>query len=75
MPWMTFNYIGDETQTLSCSSNTLFCTHQGYLGALNLTTRLTDRLYGKRDTYGGFYGPGNFGWANNGGYVGIAKDY
>ncbi|MBE0545942.1 MAG: PQQ-like beta-propeller repeat protein [Verrucomicrobia bacterium] len=67
MPWMTFNYIGDETQALACSPESLFCTHQGFVGALDLQTRLTQRLYGKRDTYGGFYGPGNFGWENQGG--------
>lgn len=68
MPWMTFNYIGDETQSLSCAPDLLLCTHQGFIGALDLKTRLTARLYGKRDTYGGFYGPGNFGWENQGGY-------
>jgi outer membrane protein assembly factor BamB len=66
-PWMTFNYIGDETQTLSCSPSMLICNHQGFIGALDLNTLLTQRLYGKRDTYGGFYGPGNFGWENQGG--------
>jgi hypothetical protein len=66
-PWMTFNYIGDETQTLSCSPDHLICNHQGFIGALNLKTLLTERLYGKRDTYGGFYGPGNFGWEDQGG--------
>lgn len=66
-PWMTFNYIGDETQTLSCSPQLLICNHQGFIGALDLKTLLTERLYGKRDTYGGFYGPGNFGWENQGG--------
>jgi outer membrane protein assembly factor BamB len=68
MPWMTFNYIGDETQTLSCTPTALVCTHQGFVGALDLKSGLTERLYGKRDTYGGFYGPGNFGWESQGGY-------
>ena len=68
MPWMTFNYIGDETQTLSCAPDLLLCTHQGFIGSLNLKSGLTARLYGKRDTYGGFYGPGNFGWENQGGH-------
>jgi len=68
MPWMTMNYIGDETQTLSCSPELLLCTHQGFIGSMNLQTRLTASLYGKRDTYGGFYGAGNFGWENQGGY-------
>ena len=68
MPWMTFNLIGDETQTLSCSSEYLFSNHQGFLGFMDLKTGLTGNMHGKRDTYGGFYGPGNFGWENQGGY-------
>ncbi len=68
MPWMSFNYIGDETQALSCSPGWLFSTHQGYLGSLSLESGLTANRYGKRDTYGGFYGPGVFGWENQGGY-------
>lgn len=67
MPWMTFNYIGDETQSLSCAPGLLLCTHQGFLGVLNLETGLTASLYGRRDSYGGFYGPANFGWENQGG--------
>ena len=61
-PWGSFNYIGDETQALSCSSDWLYCNHQGNLGALNLQTRLIANLLGKRDSYGGFYGPASFGW-------------
>jgi outer membrane protein assembly factor BamB len=68
MPWMTFNYIGDESQTLSCSPDVLLCSHQGFLGSLDFRTGRTASLFGKRDTYGGFYGPGNFGWENQGGY-------
>lgn len=67
MPYGTFNTIGDETQTLSCSPEWLVCNHQGLLGGLNLQTRLTKLLYGKRDTYAGFYGPGIFGWEDQGG--------
>ena len=68
MPWMTFNTIGDETQTLACSPDTLFAIHQGFIGSMNLKSGLTANLYGKRDTYGGFYGAGNFGWEDQGGY-------
>ena len=68
MPWMTFSTIGDETQTLSCSEEYLFTNHQGFIGALNFQTGLTQNMHGKRDTYGGFYGPGTFGWENQGGY-------
>lgn len=67
MPWMTFNYIGDETQTLSCATGQLFSNHQGFLGSLDLKSGKTARLFGKRDTYGGFYGPGTFGWEDKGG--------
>jgi hypothetical protein len=70
MPWMTFNAIGDETQTLSCSPDWIVSNHQGYLGGLDLRSGKTRNLYGKRDTYGGFYGPGTFGWEDQGG---IAK--
>jgi outer membrane protein assembly factor BamB len=68
MPWMTFNTIGDETQTLACSPDTLFAIHQGFIGSMNLKSGITANLYGKRDTYGGFYGAGNFGWEDQGGY-------
>ena len=67
MPWNTFHTIGDETQTLSCSEHFLFSNHQGALGALNFRTRLTENLWGKRDSYAGFYGPAAFGWPQNGG--------
>jgi outer membrane protein assembly factor BamB len=66
-PWMVFNYIGDETQTLSCSPEILFSNHQGYIGSMDFKTGLCRNLYGKRDTYGGFYGAGNFGWEKDGG--------
>jgi len=59
--------IGDETQTLSCSPELLLCNHQGFLGSMSFETRLTKNLYGKRDSYGGFYGPAEFGWEHQGG--------
>jgi len=68
MPWGSFNYIGDETQTLSCSPEFLLSNHQGFIGAFNWRTRTIANLYGKRDSYGGFYGAVNFGWENQGGY-------
>jgi hypothetical protein len=68
MPWMGFNYIGDETQTLSVAPGLLLCNHQGFLGSLELRAGRVASLFGKRDTYGGFYGPGNFGWEKEGGY-------
>lgn len=66
MPWGQFNLIGDETQTLSVSRRFLFSNHQGFLGALNLETGRCKNLWGQRDTYGGFYGPGTFGWGKQG---------
>ncbi len=68
MPWGSFNYIGDETQTLSCSPEFLICNHQGFIGAFDWKTRTIANLFGKRDSYGGFYGGANFGWENQGGY-------
>ena len=65
-PWGTFAYIGDETQTLSCAPGWLFSNHQGNLGALDLATGLLTNKAGRRDTYGGFYGPGHFGWPPQG---------
>lgn len=67
MPWMTFNTIGDETQTLASSPDTLFSIHQGFIGSMDFASGKTRNLYGKRDTYGGFYGPGNYGWEKDGG--------
>jgi len=67
MPFASFNTIGDETQTLSCSPEYLFSNHQGTLGSLRFATGLTAVKWGKRDTYGGFYGPGTFGWEDQGG--------
>jgi hypothetical protein len=68
MPWMGFNYIGDETQTFSFAPGLLLCNHQGFLGSLDLRSGQVASLLGKRDTYGGYYGPGTFGWENQGGY-------
>jgi outer membrane protein assembly factor BamB len=68
MPWGSFNYIGDETQTLSCSPEVLISNHQGFIGVFNWQTRTIANLFGKRDSYGGFYGAASFGWENQGGY-------
>ena len=67
MPWASFNTIGDETQSLSCSPDLLLCTHQGFLGSMRFADGQCRSLYGKRDSYGGFYGPANFGWEDQGG--------
>jgi outer membrane protein assembly factor BamB len=67
MPWGAFWTIGDETQSLSIASGRLICTHQGSIGQLDLASGELKNLFGKRDTYGGFYGPGTFGWSEQGG--------
>jgi outer membrane protein assembly factor BamB len=67
MPFASFNTIGDETQTLSCSPDYLLCNHQGTLGSMHLGTGKLRALFGKRDSYGGFYGPATFGWEDQGG--------
>jgi len=67
VPWGSFNTIGDETQALSCSVEYLLSNHQGFIGSLHLSTGLIANLYGKRDTYGGFYGSGTWGWEDKGG--------
>ncbi len=67
LPWDSFNMIGDEAQALSCAPGRLFSHHQGTLGVLDLDTGRVSRLFGKRDTYGGFFGPGTFGWEKDGG--------
>jgi hypothetical protein len=67
-PWSSFNYIGDETQTLSCSPEFLICNHQGFIGSMDWKTKRLASLWGKRDSYGGFYGGASFGWENQGGY-------
>jgi outer membrane protein assembly factor BamB len=66
-PWGTFNYIGDETQALSCAPNLLFSNHQGFTGLLDRRSGLITKLWGERDTYAGFYGPRIWGYENQGG--------
>jgi len=66
-PWGTFAYIGDETQALSCAPGLLLSNHQGNLGHLELATGKLSSAFGKRDSYGGFYGPAAFGWEDKGG--------
>jgi len=67
MPWASFNTIGDETQALSCSPDFLLCTHQGFIGSMRFADGHVRSRFGKRDSYGGFYGPANFGWESRGG--------
>ncbi len=57
MPWGKFECIGDETESLSLAGNGLICTHQGIVGYLDLNDRTLNHIAGKRDTYGGIFGP------------------
>ena len=66
-PWASFNYIGDETQALSCSPSLLFSNHQGFTGSLDRKTGEVQRLWGERDTYAGLYGPRLWGYEDQGG--------
>ncbi len=66
-PWGSFNYIGDETQALACAPGLLINTHQGNLGVMDLKSGRIHNVFGKRDSYGGFYGAANFGWESQGG--------
>lgn len=66
-PWGAFNYIGDETQALSCAPGLLFSNHQGFLGQLDRRSGLISKLWGERDTYAGLYGPRTWGYENQGG--------
>ncbi len=47
----------DETFALSLMGNTLLNTHQGIVGGLDLSTRRCGVLAGRRDSYGGIFGP------------------
>jgi hypothetical protein len=48
----------DETFALSLMGRTLLNTHQGIVGGMNLDSRAAGVLFGRRDTYGGIFGPG-----------------
>jgi hypothetical protein len=54
MPWMTFNYIGDETQVLSCSPGSLIALIRGHR-RVEHADPYDQQAYGSA-TYGGFYG-------------------
>jgi len=57
MYWGGFAWIGDETAALSLAGDKLLCTHQGTVGYLDLKTRRFTDVAGRRDTYGGIFGP------------------
>jgi outer membrane protein assembly factor BamB len=47
----------DETFALSLMGNTLLNTHQGVIGRMDRQTRKCGVLAGRRDSYGGIFGP------------------
>jgi len=50
--------IADETSSLSLMGQFLLVTHMGAVGGVDLTTRSIRHVFGRRDTYGGLFGPG-----------------
>ncbi len=50
--------IADETSSLSLMDDFLVVTHMGAVGGVDLRTRKIRHLHGRRDTYGGLFGPG-----------------
>ena len=50
--------IADETSSLSRMGDFLLVTHMGAVGGVDLTSRQLRQLAGRRDTYGGLFGPG-----------------
>jgi hypothetical protein len=49
--------IADETSSLGLMGDFLLVTHMGALGGVDLKTRKIRQIAGKRDTYGGLFGP------------------
>jgi len=56
--WYGMPMIGDETQSLSMMGDWLISNHQGDIGAIDLKTENTVRIWPGRDSYGGIFGPG-----------------
>ena len=50
--------ITDETSSVSLMGDFLVVTHMGAVGGVDLQTRQIRQLHGRRDTYGGLFGPG-----------------
>lgn len=61
-PWNTFWGTADESQTLVGTPGSLLVVHQGTLSMFDLSTRRLERIWGERDTFGGFKG---LPWARN----------
>ena len=61
-PWNTFWGTADEAQNFTLASDDLIIVHQGTLSRFNLQTRNLEKIWGERDTFGGFKNPS---WARN----------
>lgn len=61
-PWNTFWGTADEAQNFTIAGDDLIIVHQGTLSRFNLKTHNLEKIWGNRDTYGGFKNPS---WARN----------
>jgi len=61
-PWNTFWGTADESQNLVVIGDTAVIVHQGTLSGFNLRTGELFRIWGERDSWGGFR---NLPWARN----------
>lgn len=61
-PWNTFWGTADEEQNFTIAGDDLIIVHQGTLSRFNLVTHDLEKIWGERDTYGGFKNPP---WARN----------
>lgn len=61
-PWNTFWGTADESQNFVVVGDTVIIIHQGTLSGFNLQTGELFRIWGERDSWGGFR---NLPWARN----------
>ncbi|MDW8028504.1 MAG: PQQ-binding-like beta-propeller repeat protein [Armatimonadota bacterium] len=61
-PWNTFWGTADESQNFVVTGDTVLIVHQGTLSGFNLSTGELFRIWGERDSWGGFR---NLPWARN----------
>lgn len=62
VPWNTFWGTADESQNFLVAGETALIVHQGTLSGFNLRTGELFRIWGERDSWGGFR---NLPWARN----------
>ncbi|HEY6229439.1 MAG TPA: hypothetical protein VI282_20130, partial [Verrucomicrobiae bacterium] len=61
-PWNTFWGTADEAENFTIAGDDLIIVHQGTLARFNLKTHDLEKIWGERDTFGGFQNPS---WARN----------